>query len=264
MVSSRQSGPFFLAVGLVMVFVLIWSPGPLLADTVDDLNLLTENFAPFNFNKDGKIQGISVDILVEMLALAGSTKGRQDIRVLPWTKGYNAAQFKKNTLLFGMIRTKAREPLFKWVGPMYMGSVAVLAKKSRRIRINTLDDLNQYTIGVVRDDVAEQLLLQGGVKRKSLYETVSGTGGENLGKMLNADRIDLWAYGKITALWNLRELGLFPGDFESVYALQNRGVFFALHKETDDHIVSQLQKALDVVRGNGKLKEIIEKYLPGF
>ena len=234
------------------------------ADSIDDITLLTENYPPFNFEKDGKVQGISIDLLVEMLSRTRSSKGRRDIEVVPWTKGYKAAQNKKNTMLFATTRFEARERLFKWVGPIISDEIAVIAKKSRNIRIDTPQDLNRYKIGAVRDDVAQLLLLQAGVPPGSIYETVSGTGGENLGKMLAAGRFDLWAYSKTVAFWNLKESGFSVSEFDVVHVLKRSDLYFALHRETDDAIVAQLQKALDGIRSSGRLKEIIRNYLLGF
>lgn len=258
----KASHRLFIAAALLAFTLLV--PAILRADGIDDLELLTENYPPFNFERDGHVRGFAVDLLVEMLQRAGSSKTREDIEVLPWTKGYKAAQTRKNTLLFSTTRFAAREKLFKWVGPIFPNDVVVIAKKARNIRLDTPRDMTPYKIGVVRDDVAELLLLQAGVAPGNFYETVSGSGGENLGKMLAADRIDLWAYGKMVAMWNLRESGFSPGDFEAVYVLQKSDLYFALHKETDDAIVGQLQRALDDLRASGKLREIIGNYLPDF
>ena len=51
----------------------------LFAQSVDDLEFITEEYAPLNFIKDGKIQGISVDVMVEMLKVTGSKKTRKNI-----------------------------------------------------------------------------------------------------------------------------------------------------------------------------------------
>jgi polar amino acid transport system substrate-binding protein len=231
---------------------------------IDDLLIITEDYAPLNFKKDGKIQGFTVDLLVEMLQRSGSTKTHEDINVLPWTEGYRITQNRKNTILFSTSRTDARETLFKWVGPIFSGYDAVIAKKSRNIRIDTTNDLNKYIIGVVRDDIAEQMLLEAGVKPTKIYQTVSGTGGKNLAKMLAGERFDLWAYGETTAFWNLMESGFSSSDFEVVYRLKKTDVFYALNRKTDDRIVIQLQKALDELRTTGELNKIIQKYLPNY
>ena len=82
--------------------------------------------------------------------------------------------------------------------------------------------------------------------------------------MLSAGRIDLLAYGKKTAFWNFREAGFSPDDFEVVYINKTYDAYFALNRETDDKIITQLQTALDKVKASGRLKILTKKYLPGF
>lgn len=260
----KSFGFFSLATTLLFVVGVCFLPAHSHADTVNDLEILTENFAPFNFYRDGKIQGISVDLLHKILKRTGATKSRKDFRVLPWTRGYRTALQIKNTILFTTARSKTRETLFKWVGPIIKNRSVLIAKKARNIRIKDKDDLNRYIIGVVVDDAGEQNLLQAGVSHKNIYRTVSETGGANLGKMLAADRIDLWAYGEITAFWNLKESGFLPEEYEVVYVLQESEAYFALNKDTDDMIVSQLQRALDAIRNSGEFNTVVQNYLPDY
>ena len=114
---------------VVIAVSLIGLPGAVSAQTVDDLTFITEDYPPFNFERDGKRQGIAVDALAEMLALAGARKTRADIKVWPWARGYETALKEKNTVLFSTTRTEAREGLFKWVGPIMPSRIVLVAKK---------------------------------------------------------------------------------------------------------------------------------------
>ena len=98
------------------------------ATPIDELEFLTENYAPFNYEKDGKAQGITVDLLLEMFKKEGSSKTREDITVLPWSRGYRMAQDKKNVVLFVTVRTEPREHMFKWVGPIMPAITGRIAK----------------------------------------------------------------------------------------------------------------------------------------
>jgi polar amino acid transport system substrate-binding protein len=197
--------------------------------------------------------------MVEMLKVAGSKKTRKDISLQPWARGYKQVQEKKNTALFAMSLTEAREVLFKWVGPIIPSNIVLIAKKSRGIKINAAEDINQYNrIVVVRDDIGEQMLLELGVPKENLHQTNSGT---STAKMLAKDRVDMWAYGRIVALWNIKELGFNPGDYEEVYTLKESQQYFAFHKDTASTVIANLQKALDELQSNGKLNEIVSTYL---
>jgi polar amino acid transport system substrate-binding protein len=230
------------------------------AQTVDDLVFITEEYPPFNFERNGKRLGIAVDVLEEILVQAGSTKTRADIKVWPWARGYETALKEKNTVLFSTTRTEAREHLFKWVGPIMPSRIVLVAKKMRDIRIKSVDDLNTspYKIGVVREDIGGQLLADMGVSRA---RTVPANSGVSVAKMLHADRVDLWAYGAPVIMWNLKELG-YPSDaYEEVFTLtESQQYYYAVNKDTDDRVVEKLQSALEQVKAKGKFNAIIARY----
>jgi polar amino acid transport system substrate-binding protein len=245
----------FLSAALLVLIAI-----PSFGQSIDDLIFVTEDYPPFNFSQKGISRGISVDALLEMLALAGSKKTRGDINVWPWARGYETALNEKNTVLFSTTRTAARENLFKWVGPIMPARNVLIAKKSSAIKINALKDLNhtQLKIGVVREDIGAQLLLDAGVAKDRTHQANSGI---SVAKMLHAGRVDLWAYGAPVILWNLKELGYPTNEYEEVFTLSDsQQYYFALHKSTDDKLVAKLQKALNELKKNGRFNQIVARY----
>jgi len=237
----------FRCVALSLAFVawILSAPGMAAADPIKDLVFLTENYAPFNYKKDGKTQGIAIDLLLKMFKQVGSSKTLEDIKVGNWAHGYKLAQNTKNTVLFSTTRTKARENLFKWVGPIVPTTISVIAKKSMNAKILKFEDLNKYKIAVVREDIGELLLNKKGINSKSIFQTNSS---KSSAKMLAADRLDMWAYDQSVAFWNLQEVGENPDDYEVVYELEESQLYFAIQKHTDDAVIAILQAALDAVR----------------
>ncbi len=231
------------------------------ANPIDDLTVYTENFAPLNFEKEGQAQGIAVDLLLEMFRRAGSNKTAKDIQFIPWARGYKYAQHQKNTLLFAMMRTPAREDLFKWVGPIMPTNLVLIAKKGQGIQISPSTDLNKYRFGVVNNDVGEQLLLERGVNPDRMDVTNSSS---SAAKMLNSNRFQMWAYGSLAAYWQFQKLGYDAADFEVVTILRRGEAHFALSRGSDDKIVEMLQKSLEEIRAEGRLKAIVNTYLPGY
>ncbi len=214
-----------------------------------ELTFITENYAPFNYEKDGEVRGTSVDLLLKMFKQAGTDRGLNDIEVMNWARGYKLAQSTPNTVLFSTTRTEIREDLFKWVGPISPTRIAIIGRKDRDFEITSDQDLNKYRIGAVRDDIGELLLLDQGVPRESIYRTNSS---KTTAKMLMAGRIDLWAYEDRVAFHNLREQGDDPDDYEVLAVLEESYLYFAVQKETSDELVDRLQSALDKVRASEK------------
>jgi len=135
----------------------------------------------------------------------------------------------------------------------------LIAKKKRGIKINAIKDLDKYQkIGVILDDAGEQILLELKVKNKKIYRINSP---ELAVKMLQRDRIDMWAYGRIVALWYIKKYGYNPSDYEEVYTLKESYQNYVFHKDTDDKIITQFQEALDKLKANGTIEKISKKYL---
>ena len=61
---------------------------------------ITEQFPPFSYQEDGKLQGISVDLLEKMLEHMNTTLNRSEIKLLPWDQGYQMALQDNNTVIF--------------------------------------------------------------------------------------------------------------------------------------------------------------------
>lgn len=86
-----------------------------LAANAADLRLLTEDGnPPFSFTKDGKVEGLGIEIVDEIQRRLGSNVPTE---VYPWPRAYKMLQETPNTAHYFTTRTAEREALFKWVGP---------------------------------------------------------------------------------------------------------------------------------------------------
>lgn len=232
----------------------------LYASDVDNVKIFTENYPPYNMQVNGKLKGISVDILVAMFKQMHSKLTRDDIHLVPWARGYRIVLKKKNTMLFSTTRTAQREPLFKWVGPIIDTQIGIIAPKEKHIKIKSVKDLNKYKIGAVINDIGEQLLLANGVKKENI-DAISGTNPVvvNFQKM-GKGRIDLFAYETNVAMYGAKSYQIDPKDFEVVYILKKGKLYYAFNKNTDDKIIKAYQKALDEIKKNGVYDKILKKY----
>jgi ABC-type amino acid transport substrate-binding protein len=228
------------------------------AQSIDDLSLYTEEYPPFNFEENGGLQGITVDLLDEMLRRTGSSLRKEDIQLVPWNNGYQRTLNQPNTALFATTRTEQREDLFQWVGPIAPTTIVLTAKKSSNISISSASDINQYSIGTVRADVGEQLLLELGVSRKNIDSVPTP---EANAHKLAGNRIDLWSYEAIVAKWLLKSHGYNPDDYEAVYTLSGGELYFAFNPQVPHSVLEQLQSALDDIKADGTYQKILDTYL---
>ncbi len=81
---------------------------------------------PFqSLSEDGSLTGSSAEIVLEMQKRVG---GNEKIQVVPWARGYTYLQNRPNVLLFSTTKTKEREPMFHWIGPVANVSFAFYSK----------------------------------------------------------------------------------------------------------------------------------------
>ena len=235
---------------IIVVSVFLWSIYPAFSA---ELTILTENLPPLNYLKDGSLIGPSVEIVKEIQKRVGS---HAPIKVYPWARAYKMALEEENVVLFGTTHTKARDDIFKWVGPLARKRDILVAKKGSGIKINTLDDAKKVKrIGTLREDTRERFLKSHGFTN---LESVSDE--QKNAKKLALGRIDLWAYKK-PGLKTVCELaGVAYDEVVEVYSLREINVSIAFSKKTSDAIVEKWKNAFQEMSSDGTIDNIRNKW----
>lgn len=244
---------------LTCVFVSATAVSSLAAEetpSAKDLTYITHQFPPFDFQKDGRLQGTSVDLLEMVWERMRENLNRSIIEFLPWTEGYQRTLNEKNTVLFATARLPEREELFKWAGPIGSDTKVLLTKKDKNITIAGSGDLKNYRIGVIKDDSAMQLLLNDGARKEDL---VVGNTSKPVIEMLQNDSIDAWAYSETAGRWLIQDSGANASDYRAAYVLGKIEAYYAFNKEIPDSLVQSFQQALDFIKGN-KDKDGVSDY----
>jgi len=225
-----------------------------------NIKMMTENYPPYNMEVEGKLQGLSVEVLEAMLKQMNSKKTTYDIELLSWSKAYETAKNHKNTMVFSTTRTKTREKLFKWVGPISKTTIGVVTLKNKNIKINNISDLKKYTIGCVKKDIGETLLLESGIPKKNL-KPLDGTNSLATSfYKLERDQIDLFAYETRVTKYSADLNGFDSSEYETVYILKRGELYFAFNRLTSNKIIKKWQDALDAIKANGVYAKILKKY----
>ena len=223
-----------------------------------DLVLLTENFPPYNMAKNGKnfaqdenINGIAVDIVREMFKRADVSYSLA-LR-FPWERVYKLALENPGYGAFVMARLPDREQLFKWVGPIGPDDWIMLAKADSKITLETLEDARKYRIGAYKGDAIAQTLAKQGLKPIVVLRDQ-----DNAKKLING-QIDLWATGDPAGRYLARQDGV--NGLKTVLRFNSAELYLALNKNVPETTVAKLQAALDQMRKDGVVDEIMSRYL---
>ncbi|MCQ4315758.1 ABC transporter substrate-binding protein [Stutzerimonas zhaodongensis] len=222
------------------------------------IELLTENFPPYNMAVDGKnfardenIHGIATDIIREMFKRAGVDYSLT-LR-FPWERIYKMALENPGYGVFVTARLPEREELFKWVGPIGPDDWVLLARGDSSIEVSSLDDARQYRIGAYKGDaIGEHLLAQGLEPSLALRDQA------NVEKLQNGS-IDLWATGDPAGRFLAKQEGI--TGFKRVLRFDSAELYLALNKQTSDETLSKLQDALEQMRADGTIETINARYL---
>lgn len=220
---------------------------------------MTEQYPPLNYERHGKLRGISVDLLELMIKEMGGEQTREAFHLYPWPRAYGMIKNQPNQVLFCMSRNEEREMQFKWVGPIIPSEIVIFAKKSKGIVINDPSDLTKFKrIGVVKSDIGELLLKSKmNTTQDQIYYVKNSDAGIN---MLTANRLELFAYERIVGLWTIREIGLNPDDYEAVYTLSSSDYYYAFSLDVPDELIQKFQKTLEKLKKRGELDHIIKNY----
>lgn len=225
----------------------------------EDILWITEEYAPYNFtDDDGDLTGITVDVLTELWRRLDADIDTDAIRVLPWARGYRMAQENPAACVGATTITDSRREQFRFVGPYVDARNAVVGPASTADGdYEDIGDLAGMEIGVVRDDVAEQLMQDAGAPVR--YVRVAEP--DTMLRMLDGDRFDAVAYNVLVVNWTMRDLGIDPDGYDELLLLDEGGMGLACHPEMSPELIEQMEAALEAMRDDGTLEEIRTRYL---
>ena len=248
---------------IFIVITLLFST-VVFAQSIEDITWDTEEYPPYNYSENGVATGIAVELLVAMWKKAGVAKTPKDINVLPWARGVNNLENNPGSCLFSTTITPKRqhELGYKFVFPIPQVSEDsgnhIIARKSKNIKINAINDLKAHKIGVVSKDVGQSLIEAAKVSASNIDKCNNGN---TLVKKLKKGRYDIISYGFSTAVNKMKEEGVDPSEFEIVYTFPPLPMGYAFHKDTDPNLLKMFQAILDGLHKDGTAETILKKYL---
>jgi polar amino acid transport system substrate-binding protein len=223
--------------------------------TAQELTIVTEEYPPLSFLEEGIITGSSAEVVREILRRLNQP---DDIILLPWVRGYNLLKTRPNVVLFSTTRTKERESLFHWVGPLCTARNGFYIKKGSAIRISSLEDAKRVgSIATYKEDAREQLLKTWGFTNLDSSKSAAS----NLKKLMSG-RVDLWFYDNLGMPSVAERAGVDPTDLELVLAIDEVSLFIAISRQTSKKIVKMWQATLQAMQDDGTFYLISKKWLP--
>lgn len=207
------------------------------------LEVLTEQYPPFSYEKDKEIGGIATE---KVKAVLKELNLESEIKVMRWSRAYRRALNSQNVILYSVGRTPEREDLFHWIGIVAPFDIYFYGLSKRNdITIKSINDLKEYRFGVVKDDMRDQFFSG---KNGFKYNRYSGS--KEMIEALNKGEIDIIPVAELNFPYLLEHLKLKENDYQRIYnftELKQDGLYMVLSKKTSDNIVRQVQQAYDKV-----------------
>jgi polar amino acid transport system substrate-binding protein len=229
----------------------------LFSASAQTLTIYCEENAPLQtVGADKTLGGFSIEIVREIQKRVGN---HDPIALVPWARGYEETQKAANTALFSMGRTKERDTLFQWVGPIFESNYAFFTRADTNVSISTLAEARKLkAIGVVRNDVRDQYLTKEGfenLNRCADYAT--------LFRLLLSGRIDC-AVGSMTSIaGQVEQAGGQETDVKPQMIFLKAQLFVAFSKRTEAAIVARWNAALEAMKRDGYFEQVFRRYFPG-
>lgn len=220
------------------------------------LRAVTEQFPPYSYEHDGRVGGISVEIVSEIARVARLSV---EIEVLPWSRAYRQARRGENVLLFSIGRTPQRERELQWIGPIVPYPVSFFSYGDSVPVIQGYSDLVQYTVGVVDGDMRDQIL-----SRLEGLRIIRYRDSNRMLRALSVGAVDLAPVPDLNLPYFAEHLGLDASRFRQVYTmpeLSSTGLYLATGLQTPAQIVERLRDALTIVQDSGFIEQTRQRYL---
>jgi polar amino acid transport system substrate-binding protein len=218
--------------------------------------VVTEEWAPYNYMEEGVLKGISTEIVEKIMEI---TNDRFPMVLLPSMRSSLVLNTRPKTIMYSLFRTKERESKYKWVGPILEESVYPYALKNSSINASTLLELKAL------DRISTRFA---GVIPKRLQELgftnvdASAHGSEALLKMLLVKRSELIVGDTdLGVIYYSRRLNFSYKDLKKIpVEIFNSKLYIAFSLDSDDEVVNSWSKALMSIKSSGALKRIVENY----
>ena len=250
----KKSISFCLILSLFVLDGCVCTPQKNMTGT-SDLKMLTEEYPPVTFMKDGKVSGFVTDVVREIIARQGIP---DSIRLISWDEAYKVALSNPNVVLFSTERTEKREKLFQWVGPVGKNSAIFYAKKGSGIRINSLEEARKIAaIATTTDWFTEQYL-----KGKGFTNLVSSPLPVTNVKQLMNGEVQISVFTDITIPEIVKNAGYSMDDLEPVFTVSNTYFYIAVSLGTPDEMGRKWQSVLDGLKADGTFEKIYRSYIP--
>lgn len=215
------------------------------------ISVVTEESA-YQYTQNGQVTGPVTRLIRRVLDESGLD---YHIKSYPWPRAYAMAKSTPNTMIYSIMRTKSRENKFHWIGKIASSRLAFYSKKSAPVdNLNSLNQLKEYSIGTVKDDMMHHYLKRHKFPKISIVNNLSHSI-----RNFEAGRYDLIVWDELSLKLSCMKKLLDCNTIKPVYEVSDEvtDLYFALSKSTPPAVVNEVTNAFLRVTAQKSINEII-------
>ncbi|OIQ51280.1 Bacterial extracellular solute-binding protein, family 3 [Pseudodesulfovibrio hydrargyri] len=222
-------------------FVALLSAEPALADHVQ---FYVDALPPYAvLHDDGPPTGFAVALMERLMRTAGEHFDATDVAVMTWARAVHHVEVVPHAALLVLTKLPERADRYKWVGPLDLLPVGVIARRDSGVVVERLEDLLKYRVGIVRNTAPYRVLIRDLPEVGPNLVLLSGI--PALLRMLRERRVDVIVQADRASRELMRGEGMDADEYATIFHLAPLAVYFGFNKSTDDGLIHRLQSALD-------------------
>lgn len=209
------------------------------------LRVVTANEPPANYMENGKLTGLSVGVVREVLKRISP---ETTIEFLPWARAYSTAKSRPNVMAFTAGRTQERIDLgFHFIGPIITRTHALWKLTDSPYRPSSFEDLRQqnWLVAGLREDWRTNFLIDRQIIVTKNPDIELGL------KQLVHGRVQFWITSDLEAPAITRKYGLDLARISQSLIIRQSPSYLMLSKGTAPHWIDRIEASFASLRDNG-------------
>lgn len=224
------------------------------------VEVVAEEFAPYQYQQSGQWVGLSVDVITR---LNEDLNLQPEINVYPWSRAYYLATHRANTVILSITKTRERQSQFHWIGELPFSDPLWLWSNASALSID-LSNWKQRKVlqtSLPRADGNIALLEKNGfTQNENLYITQSFS--QSISLLIN-HRVDFILAGEHSFKHQLASTSsqhnIVPHTQVTQYDASPLAIAMSLGSDPD--IVAAYQAAFQRLQASGELSRLVAKWL---
>ncbi|MGB0833284.1 MAG: substrate-binding periplasmic protein [Psychrobium sp.] len=238
-------------VGVILKVVCFLVGSAVCVSNASPLLVIAED-SVLQHRKGNTVTGPAAELMKALLAEAQLTG---EFKIVPWSRAYNTALSRPDTIIYSIAKTPERADLFTWIGEVIpLRYQFYRLKSSTHVNPANLEQSKAFTIGAISRGAIHQFL-----RREKFPKVVAVASPTSHIRMFMNNRYDLIVIDSSSLNKVCMTTELDCSLIEAVLPIPkiSNSLYIALNNSSSPQIAQQLKEAYNELKNNGQYKRIM-------